>query len=122
MARDGRLLGRLPHLEGAVGQSKADTPLFQAVSRASSNKGPIEIEGLDGVPRIYAVADVDYGSLRLWLMAGVARSAIVNNIDADLDIQEPPSCDLLLDWFEVYLDDFLRRVKSHQDEAKAQIR
>jgi methyl-accepting chemotaxis protein len=83
MARDGRLLGRLPHLEGAVGQSKADTPLFQAVSRASSNNGPIEIEGLDGVPRIYAVADVDYGNLRLWLMAGVARAAIVNNIDAD---------------------------------------
>jgi hypothetical protein len=39
-----------------------------------------------------------------------------------LDIQKPPSCDLLLDGFEVYLDDFLRRVKSHQDEAEAQIR
>lgn len=82
MTSDGRLIGRLPDLEGAIGQSQADSPLFRAISRASTYGGRTEIEGLDGVRRVYAVADVDFGRRHIWLIAGVARTAIVGDINA----------------------------------------
>ena len=77
---EGRLIGRFPRLDGEAGRAQPDKRLLNVL--LGSAEGFAEVEGLDGVERLYTVAAVELGDRKFWLTAGVAREVVLSDFDS----------------------------------------
>jgi PAS domain S-box-containing protein/putative nucleotidyltransferase with HDIG domain len=79
----GEILAMQPNVEGWIGKNASNTAFFRAV-QARGGEGTFEEPGFDGVPRVYGlVRFAQTAAGPIWLWYGVARDAVVADIDRD---------------------------------------